>query len=98
MGGKFVKGMQKPAGSGRKRGQTHKVTEECRRLAKMHGPEVIKELARLALEAEDERARVMAGNSILDRAYGKASALPLSDESGSGGGVKIVITGTDKDL
>lgn len=98
MAGRFVKGMKKPLGSGVKRGQSHKITEEVRRLAKTHGPSVIAELARLATGAEDERARVMAGKEILDRAYGKSSPLPLTDDGSPSGGIKIIIAGTDVDL
>lgn len=93
----FEKGAKKPAGSGRKKGQSHKITEECRRLAKSHGPEVIKELARIATKSEDDKARVMAGQIILDRAYGKASPLPLS-EDGTPGALKIIIMGDDAKL
>ena len=43
-------------------------------LAQQHGPEIIKELARLALKAKSEQARVAAIKELLDRGYGKASA------------------------
>jgi hypothetical protein len=97
MAGRFTPGTPKPLGSGRKRGQSNKITEEVRRLAKSFGPETVKELGRLATEAHDERARVEAAKVILDRAYGKASPLPLNDD-GSSSPIKIVITGDDAKL
>lgn len=98
MAGNFVKGMSKIPNSGRKRGQSTKITEEVRRLAKDYGPAAVKELARLVTEAEDERARVMAAKEILDRAYGKTSTLQLDDDGRHSSPVRIIITGDDRDL
>jgi hypothetical protein len=80
-----------PRFGGRKPGVPNKVTAEVRDLARVHGPAVLEELARLALESESDQARVAAAKEILDRAYGKC-AQPIS---GDGGGPTIlrVITG-----
>jgi len=37
-----------------------------------HAPEVIAELARLALKAKSETARIAAGRELLDRGFGRA--------------------------
>lgn len=57
---------------GRKPGVPNKATADVKQLASVHGPAVIKELARLALHADSEAARVAAGRELLDRAYGKS--------------------------
>ena len=59
-------------GAGRKAGTPNKSTKEVKELASKHGPEVIKELVRLAKNAQGEAARIAAGREVLDRAYGKA--------------------------
>jgi hypothetical protein len=75
---------------GRKAGVPNKATVEIRALAREHGPDVIKELARLAKEAQSEQARISACNALLDRAYGRSQAsqliqLDLPDVSKLGG-------------
>jgi hypothetical protein len=50
----------------------NKATGDVKELARKFVPEVIAELARLALHAASETARVTASKEILDRAYGKA--------------------------
>jgi hypothetical protein len=50
----------------------NKATAEVRLLAREHGPAAIKELARLAMEAQSEQARISACNALLDRAYGRS--------------------------
>jgi hypothetical protein len=52
----------------------NKATAEIRTLAREHGPDAIKELARLAKEAQSEQARISASNALLDRAYGRSQA------------------------
>ena len=47
---------------------------ETTAVTRKYAPEVMAELARLALQAQSETARVAAGKEILDRAYGKAPA------------------------
>lgn len=59
-------------GAGRKKGIPNKATADVRALAGQYGPDAIKELARLAVEAESEPARVSAIKEILDRAYGRS--------------------------
>ena len=41
-------------------------------LARQHGPQIVEELARLALKAKSEQAQVAAIKELLDRGYGKA--------------------------
>jgi hypothetical protein len=59
-----------PGRSGNPSGRP-RVIEELRKLARAHAPEAIKELARLALKAKSETARVAAIRELLDRGYGK---------------------------
>lgn len=61
------------SGQGRPKGAKNKATQELQDLARVHTPAAIKELARLAVEAESETARVAAINSLLDRGHGKPS-------------------------
>jgi hypothetical protein len=49
-----------------------KVLGELQELARQHAPEVIEELARLALKARSETARIAAGRELLDRGFGRA--------------------------
>ena len=48
-----------------------RVVGELRELARVYAPEAIRELARLALKAKSETARVAAIRELLDRGYGK---------------------------
>jgi len=57
-----------------------RVVAELRALAHEHAPEVIKELARLALKARSESVRVSAIRELLDRGYGKATLPPVHFE------------------
>lgn len=57
-------------------------------IARQYAPAAIRELGRLAEEAESETARIAAGREILDRAYGK-SPQPL-DGDGEGGPIKTM--------
>jgi hypothetical protein len=68
---------------GRKSGTPNKATQEIRALAQAHAPDAIEELARLALRAESETARVAAIRELLDRGYGKA-AQPVTGDDGEG--------------
>jgi uncharacterized protein with von Willebrand factor type A (vWA) domain len=61
----------RPGQSGNPGGRP-KVVGELQELARRHSPEVIKELARLALKAKSETARIAAGRELLDRGYGRA--------------------------
>jgi len=75
-----------PRFGGRKPGVPNKVTAEVRDLARVHGPAVLEELARLALESESDQARVAATKEILDRAYGKPAGSHSAVSNGGGGG------------
>ena len=57
---------------GRKKGTHNKATYDIQVVAREYSQAAIKELARLALEAESEGARIMAIDKLLDRAYGRA--------------------------
>ena len=48
-----------------------KVLGEVQELARQHAPTVIVELARLALRAKSETARIAAIRELLDRGYGR---------------------------
>jgi len=62
----------KREGAGRKKGVPNKATSDLRELARQYTPSALRELARLANEAESETARVTAIKELFDRAYGKA--------------------------
>src|SRR3954469_1836821 len=49
-----------------------KVLKELQELARQHAPGVIAELARLAVKARSETARIAAGRELLDRGFGRA--------------------------
>jgi hypothetical protein len=67
----MAKGGKRP-GAGRKPGQRNKITAEIKDLAMKYAPDAVKELGRLAKEAESEQARAAAIKEILDRGYGKS--------------------------
>jgi hypothetical protein len=48
-----------------------KVLGEVQELARQHAPSAIAELARLALKAKSETARIAAIRELLDRGYGR---------------------------
>jgi hypothetical protein len=68
---------------GRVAGVPNKATAEIKALAQAHAAVAIKELARLAVEAQSEQARVAAIKELLDRGYGK-SAQAVTGEGGEG--------------
>jgi hypothetical protein len=49
-----------------------KVLGDVQEMARQHAPRVIVELARLALKAKSETARIAAIRELLDRGYGRA--------------------------
>jgi hypothetical protein len=53
---------------------------ELRALARAHAPDAIKELARLAIKAKSEAARVAAIRELLDRGYGKAQQMVENED------------------
>jgi hypothetical protein len=58
---------------GRQKGVPNKATADIKALAQQYAPEAVAELARLALNAESEPARVAAIKELLDRGFGKAT-------------------------
>lgn len=69
------------SGQGRPKGAKNKATQELQELAREHTPAAIAELARLAVGAESETARVAAINSLLDRGHGKpAQSLAIGQD------------------
>ena len=61
-----------------------KVLAEVQELARQHAPSAIAELARLALKAKNETARIAAIRELLDRGYGRSRqavevSAPVSD-------------------
>ena len=60
-----------------------KVLGEVQELARQHAPAVIVELARLALKAKSETARIAAIRELLDRGYGRSrQAIEVSVPAG----------------
>ena len=56
---------------GRAKGSPNKVTADIKALAQAYTPAAMEELARLALNAENEGARISTIRELLDRGYGK---------------------------
>lgn len=79
-------------GGGSRLGRPNKATAEIRGLARQYGEAAMAELARLAVEAESEAARVAACREILDRGYGKAMQ-PVGGDGEGGPVVYRIITG-----
>ena len=73
VGRPFVKG-QSGNPSGRPR-----IVGELRDLARAHAPAAIQELARLALKAKSETARIAAIRELLDRGFGKPTQFVAAD-------------------
>lgn len=71
-----------PKTGGRQKGTLNKSTAEVKVIAGKHGEAAIKELARLALKAESETARIQAIRELLDRAYGKAPQAITGEDGG----------------
>lgn len=63
---------KRPKYGGRRAGTPNKATQEIKALAQAHAPVAMKELARLALKAESEPARVAAIKELFDRGFGKS--------------------------
>lgn len=70
---------------GRVAGTPNKATQELQGLARAYTAKAVKELARLALGAESETARVAAINCLLDRGYGKpAQSIAMGQDESLG--------------
>lgn len=65
---------------GRKKGTPNKSTADIRDLMRNYTAAAAAELARLAVEAESEAARVAAIKEIFDRAYGKSAQPHVGDD------------------
>jgi hypothetical protein len=74
----FEKSCKRAPTAGRQRGTTNKNTAAIKELAFKDAPDVIKELARLALHSTNEAVRVSAAKELLDRAIGKAFSRSLA--------------------
>jgi hypothetical protein len=74
-------GAGRPSGSKNKHAKALK--DRLSSLAQPHGPEIIRQLVRLATTAESDAVRVMACREILDRAYGKPEQA-IAEETGVG--------------
>jgi hypothetical protein len=86
------KGTRPPGGS--RKGKPNRATADVKALAQKHTAEAIKELARLATQAESEPARVAAIKELLDRGHGKARQT-MDVETPGGLVVQIVRYGAD---
>ena len=61
-----------------------KVLGDVQEMARQHAPRIIVELARLALKAKSETARIAAIRELLDRGYGKPrQAMEVSVPAGN---------------
>jgi hypothetical protein len=86
------KGRRKKArGSGRQKGTLNTTTREIREIARIHGPDAIAELARLALNSEHDAVRVMAIRELLDRGYGKSRQSIDIDLDVEGGITTVIV-------
>lgn len=74
-----VGGNRGNAGKGRPKGSLNKATADIKALAAQHVVVAMKELARLAVQAESEAARVAAIKELFDRGYGKSTQLHGGD-------------------
>src|SRR5215470_1879744 len=70
-----MRGRQFKKGESGNPGGRPRVIAELRALARAHAPDAIKELARLAIKAKSESARVAAIRELLDRGYGKVAQM-----------------------
>lgn len=73
----------KVPGSGRKKGTPNKATAEIKELAREHGSRAIAALVRILDNSDSDTARIAAAKELLDRGYGKSTA--VQELSGPGG-------------
>ncbi|SRR5260370_35279369 len=74
--------MRFPKGKSGNPGGRPKVLGEVQELARQYAPTAIVELARLALKAKSETARIAAIRELLDRGYGSRQAMEISAPAG----------------
>lgn len=74
----FQKGHTKVGG--RVKGEPNNATKEIKALAQKHGVDVIKQLAKLAKDADSDAAKIAACKELLDRAYGKSTQPIAGDD------------------
>ncbi len=67
----FKAGQPKTEGSGRKKGTGNVATADIKAALRMHGDEMVKALLKLT-KSKDERVRLGAIQTALDRGFGKA--------------------------
>jgi hypothetical protein len=75
-----MRGRQFKKGESGNPGGRPKVIAELRALARAYAPDAIKELARLAIKAKSEMARMAAIRELLDRGYGKAQQIVENED------------------
>lgn len=68
---------------GRVKGTKNKATASIKELAQSFGPDVIYRLAEIAMNKTDFTAAISAGKELLDRGYGKSTAIIGTDPSSS---------------
>lgn len=73
-----------------KRTVADEATALIREAIRAHVPQAIAELARLALDATSETARVAAINALIDRGYGRLKDNTEGDDGGHGITVRFV--------
>jgi hypothetical protein len=78
-----MRGRQFKKGESGNPGGRPKVIADLRALARAYAPDAIKELARLAIKAKSEAARVAAIRELLDRGYGKAQQMVENEDDPS---------------
>lgn len=71
---------RKKTGGGSRKGVPNKATKDIKALAQKYAPAAMKELARLAAHAENEKTRVEAIGMLLERGYGKAPQVIAGDK------------------
>jgi hypothetical protein len=70
-----------PRYGGRQKGTPNKSTAAIKELAQTYGPDVITRLAEIALRSSDLTAAISASKELLDRGYGKSTAIIGTDGS-----------------